>query len=188
MTVSLGSVWLFFLLQTFLEFTNIKFGHVSSQFKLQLFSPLKFDCFFLNIIWKFSKFPENKEECDVFAYCSGGGRGLLPNFCMRVCQRDLRTHTLSLAKFMKKTPFLLHFLGETHCFSYTFCQKVPFSEQYCWKMARGAENFRELSSSNSFSVPKHPFSCIFAQKTYPFSCIFCQNHTLDVGTPAVLYI
>ncbi len=30
-----------------------------------------------------------------------GGGGYLPNFCMPVCQRGLRNHTLSLAKFVK---------------------------------------------------------------------------------------
>ncbi len=40
------------------------------------------------------------------------GEGHFPDFCMRVCQRGLRNHTLSLPIFLKKTPFLLQYFGE----------------------------------------------------------------------------
>ncbi len=95
------------------------------------------------------------------------GGGLFPNFCTRVCQRGLRTHTLSLAKFVKKTPFLLHFLWVKHRFSYKFCQKVPFSEP-----KQSAESFRELSSSSSFFAPKQTLSQAFLSKKHTLSLAF----------------
>ncbi len=87
------------------------------------------------------------------------GGGLFPNFCTRVCQRGLRTHTLSLAKFAKKTPFL-----------YTPVPPDP-------EMRTPNPNFRELLPINSFPAQKHTLSLAFLSKKHTLSLTFLVKIT-----------
>ena len=86
-------------------------------------------------------------------------RGHLPNFCIRVCQRNLQnhSHTLSLAKFVKKTPFLLQFFCGKHAVlllsKYTLCSKA------------------------------HPSSCIFAPKHTLCPAFFVKITPLMLAHP-----
>ena len=155
--------------------------------------PYPFSCNFFWIIVSIS-FDVNVSQTGKKLLSDGGidtgGGGHLPNFCMRVCQRGVQNHTLSLATFLKKTPFLLQFFWwKICCFPCKFCQNVPFYKQNHREMTHSSDNFWELSSSNTLSAQKtHPFSCILMKKKHPFYCVFDDKCTLDVGTTAVPYI
>ncbi len=90
-------------------------------------------------------------------YSLGWGRGLLPNFCMQMCQHGLRTLTLSLTN-KRQTPFLLQNLPKLQPISY----KIPFLDiPFLWHFCR--KNI--------------PFLLHFCQKAY-------QWHTC--GTPNIV--
>ncbi len=99
-----------------------------------------------------------------------GGGEHLPNFCKRVCQRGLQSGTLSLANFFEKDTLSL-------------CN-------FCVKNMLHAENFQELSSSNTLSAQKHTLFLHFHPKNIPVLLLFFfgKNHCLNVGTSAVLHI
>ena len=105
----------------------------------------------------------------IFSLAPGGGSSLI---FVRGCANTASEPIPFLLRNREKdTLSLAVSLGKAHCFSYKFCQKVPFPKQNCRKMARSAKNFRELSSSNTFAAPEHTLSLAF----------LCKKHTLSLA-------
>ncbi len=99
--------------------------------------------------------------------------GFSPDFCTRVCQRGLRTHTLSLVKCAKKTPFLLQFFWGKHAVFVTNLAKMYLFLNMIAEKWRVAPKILENCRQVIHSLPKNtPFLLHFLSKKHTLSLAF----------------